>query len=137
MLTCVDYIVLLLIFSAGALAFVVIYNLTNINITERIREIATIKVLGFYPKETAGYVFGENLLLTAGGALLGLGLGKLLHAFVLSKINIDMISFNVRISPASFLISVLLTFVFSAAVDFFMYFKLQKINMAQSLKSIE
>lgn len=137
MLSCLDYIVILLTLCAGALAFVVIYNLTNINITERIREIATIKVLGFYPKETAAYVFGENLVLTVFGALLGLGMGKALHWFVLSRINIDIVSFQVRIAVVSYLVSVLLTFVFSAAVDFFMFFKLQKIDMARSLKSIE
>ncbi|MGN0556627.1 MAG: ABC transporter permease, partial [Acutalibacteraceae bacterium] len=130
-------IVLLVILCAGALAFVVIYNLTNINITERRREIATIKVLGFYPGETAMYVFGENFVLTALGALLGIPLGRLLHLFVMSKINIDMVSFDVKVTALSVVFSVVLTFVFSVAVDFLMYFKLQKIDMAQSLKSVE
>lgn len=137
MLDSVDYIVLLVILCAGALAFVVIYNLTNINITERRREIATIKVLGFYPGETAMYVFGENFVLTALGALLGIPLGRLLHLFVMSKINIDMVSFDVKVTALSVVFSVVLTFVFSVAVDFLMYFKLQKIDMAQSLKSVE
>ena len=86
-------IVLLIIICAGSLAFIVLYNLTNINITERIREIATIKVLGFYPSETASYVFRENIFLTAIGGGAGLLLGKWLHWFVMEQINIDMVSF--------------------------------------------
>lgn len=137
MMGSLDYIVLLVILCAGALAFIVIYNLTNINITERIREIATIKVLGFYPGETAAYVFRENVVLTAIGALIGQGLGVLLHRFVMSQIRVDMVSFDVRVLPASFLKSIALTFVFMAVVDVFMYLKLERIDMAESLKSIE
>lgn len=114
-----------------------LYNLTNINITERIREIATIKVLGFYARETADYVFRENMVLTAMGAVVGLGLGKWLHWFVMYNINIDMISFKTTIAPASYVWSLLLTFVFAMLVNGVMYFKLEKINMAESLKSIE
>lgn len=137
MLSSMDYIVLLIIACAGALAFVVIYNLTNINITERIREIATIKVLGFYKTETAGYVFSENYALTAIGALLGLLLGKLLHAFVMSQIDIDKVAFNVRIAWGSYILSIVLTFVFAVIVMLFMIRKIDRIDMAQSLKSIE
>ena len=137
MMSSLDYIVLLIILCAGALAFIVIYNLTNINITERIREIATIKVLGFKSGETASYVFRENIVLTAIGALVGEGLGVWLHWFVMSKIKVDMVSFDVRILPASYVKSFLLTFVFMIVVDIFMYIKLEKIDMAESLKSIE
>lgn len=137
MMESMDYIVLLIIVCAGSLAFIVLYNLTNINITERIREIATIKVLGFYAKETADYVFRENLVLTGFGALVGLGLGKWLHWFVMYQIRIDMISFKTLIAPVSYLWSLLLTFVFAMFVNGIMFFKLEKINMAESLKSIE
>lgn len=137
MMESMDYIVILIIVCAGSLAFIVLYNLTNINITERIREIATIKVLGFYARETADYVFRENLVLTALGAVLGLGLGKWLHWFVMYNINIDMVSFKTVIMPDSYLWSIVYTFVFAMLVNGLMYFKLEKINMAESLKSIE
>ena len=137
MMESMNYIVILIIICAGSLAFIVLYNLTNINITERIREIATIKVLGFYAKETADYVFRENLVLTGMGAIGGLGLGKWLHWFVMYNINIDMISFKTLIMPLSYLLSLLFTFGFAFLVNGLMYFKLEKINMAESLKSIE
>lgn len=137
MMGSMDYIVFLIIVCAGSLAFIVLYNLTNINITERIREIATIKVLGFYAKETADYVFRENLFLTGMGAVVGLGLGKLLHWFVMYNINLDMVSFKTLIMPASYLWSFVLTFAFAMFVNGLMFFKLEKINMAESLKSIE
>lgn len=137
MMESMNYIVALIIVCAGSLAFIVLYNLTNINITERIREIATIKVLGFYAKETADYVFRENLVLTAIGAVIGLLLGKWLHWFVMYNINIDMVSFKTLITPVSYLLSLLFTFGFALLVNGLMYFKLEKINMAESLKSIE
>lgn len=137
MMESMDYIVLLIIVCAGSLAFIVLYNLTNINITERIREIATIKMLGFYGKETADYVFRENLVLTGMGAIAGLGLGRWLHWFVMYNIKIDMISFRTTIAPVSFVLSLLLTFVFAMFVNGIMYFKLEKINMAEALKSVE
>lgn len=137
MMKSMDYIVLLIIVCAGSLAFIVLYNLTNINITERIREIATIKVLGFYARETADYVFRENLALTAMGAVVGLGLGKWLHWFVMDQVKIDMLSFKTLITPVSYLWSLLFTFGFAMLVNGLMYFKLEKINMAESLKSIE
>lgn len=132
-----DYIVLLVIVCAAGLAFIVLYNLTNINITERIREIATIKVLGFFRNETSAYVLRENIALTAVGILVGLGLGILLHRFVISQIIVDLVSFKTRILPMSFIYSILLTFLFNIAVNAFMGIKLEKINMAESLKSIE
>ena len=137
MMQSMDYIVILVIVAAGALAFIVLYNLTNINITERIREIATIKVLGFYPKETSAYVFRENFFLTAISAIVGIFLGKLLHGFVMSQISIDTIFFDIIILPKSYVFAVILTFVFAIIVNFAMYFKLEKINMTESLKSIE
>lgn len=137
MMKSLDYVIALVIISAGALAFIVLYNLTNINITERVREIATIKVLGFYPKETSAYVFRENFFLTGISAFVGLLLGKGLHAFVMSQIQVDMLSFDVRISTVSYVLAVVLTFVFAAAVNLAMYYKLEKISMTESLKSIE
>ncbi len=137
MIKSLNYIVLLVIVCAGALAFIVLYNLTNINITERIREIATIKVLGFYPNETASYVFKENFVLTGIGAAVGLILGIYLHRFVMYNIDIDAIAFDVHIAPLSFLLSFLITFLFTAFVDVVMYFKLDRIDMVESLKSIE
>lgn len=137
MMQSMNYIVVLVTACAAALAFIVLYNLTNINITERIREIATIKVLGFYPGETAAYVFRENLALTALGAVCGIPIGIWLHGFVMSNIKIDMVSFDVHINTVSYLYSFLFTFAFAAFVDFVMFFKLARINMAESLKSIE
>lgn len=137
MISSINYVVIMVIVLAAALAFVVLYNLTNINITERIREIATIKVLGFYSWETAAYVFRENFILTGIGAVLGLGLGKLLHVFIMNCINVEAVSFDSRITFLSYLLSVILTFVFAVIVNFFMLFKLNKINMAESLKSVE
>ncbi|MBP5733365.1 MAG: FtsX-like permease family protein, partial [Lachnospiraceae bacterium] len=108
MMKSMDLIVVVIIICAAGLAFIVLYNLTNINITERIREIATIKVLGFYSGETALYVFRENILLTILGAFVGLLMGKWLHAFVMHEIKVEMVTFGVRISPISFLYSVIL-----------------------------
>lgn len=137
MMSSLNYIVLLIIFSAAGLAFVVIYNLTNINITERLREIATIKVLGFFRRETSAYVLRENLALTAIGTALGLGLGVLLHKFVMAQIVVDLVSFRTEITLMSFILSAVLTFVFNFIVNLFMEIKLEKINMAESLKSVD
>lgn len=137
MMNSLNYIVLLIIICAAVLAFIVIYNLTNINITERIREIATIKVLGFFRSETSAYVLRENLVLTAVGTLFGLGLGILLHKFIMAQIVVDLVSFTTRILPMSYVYSVALTFVFNFAVNIFMEIKLDRINMAESLKSVE
>ena len=137
MMSSMNYIVFVIIGCAGALAFVVLYNLNNINITERIREIATIKVLGFYKKETASYVFRENMALTAVGCAVGLILGRLLHMYVMSRINVDMISFDEKVKGISYLLSILLTFFFNWTVNRMMSGKLEKINMAESLKSVD
>ncbi|SEH40460.1 putative ABC transport system permease protein [Ruminococcus flavefaciens] len=137
MMSSLDYIVLVVIICAAGLAFIVLYNLTNINITERVREIATIKVLGFFRRETSSYVLRENIALTAIGTAIGLVLGIFVHRFVMAQIRVDMVDFSVRILPKSFIYSIILTFLFTFIVDLFMELKLEKINMAESLKSIE
>lgn len=137
MMESLNAIIVLIVISAGALAFIVLYNLTNINITERIREIATIKVLGFYARETSSYVFREIFFLTGISAVVGLGLGKILHTFVINLIRVDMIYFEPRLVWPSYVYSVALTFLFAVIVMFVMYFKLQRISMTESLKSIE
>lgn len=137
MLSSLNVIVFVIILCAGALAFIVLYNLTNINITERIREIATIKVLGFYKKETATYVFRENLMLTTLGAAAGLLLGKAFHAFIMSCIRLDAVTFDVRVDRTSYLYSFLLTFVFAWLVNRFMTGKIERISMTESLKSVD
>lgn len=137
MMSSLKYVIALVVLCAGALAFIVLYNLTNINISERIREIATIKVLGFYPKEAQDYVFRENLVLTALGAIFGLLLGILLHAFIMDSIVFDMMYFAPYISPWSFLYSVVITFVFALIVDLILKRKIDGVDMAGALKSIE
>ena len=137
MMKSLDSIVWLVIFCASALAFVVLFNLSNINITERSREIATIKVLGFYPSESCAYVFRENLILTAMGAVFGIPLGMWLHGFVINCIKIDMVSFDIVIKPLSYLLAICLTFLFAFIVELVMRRKINGINMAESLKSAE
>ena len=137
MMQSLRYIVLVVVLGAAALAFIVLYNLTNINITEREREIATIKVLGFYDSETNRYVFRENIILTVLGALLGLPMGKLLHAYVMGQIRIDLMCFDVRVAPLSYLISAALTLVFGLLVNLALRRKIRAIDMSQALKSIE
>ena len=137
MMASLDIIVVTVILCAAGLAFIVLYNLTNINITERIREIATIKVLGFYKKETASYVFRENLLLSAMGMALGLVLGKFLHSFVMNEIRVDMISFDVYVRSVSYVYSGILTIGFAWLVGKVMGGKLEKISMTESLKSVD
>ena len=137
MMKSMDLIVILITACAAGLAFIVLYNLTNINITERIREIATIKVLGFYARETALYVFRENFVLTLIGSLIGLIMGKWLHAFVISEINVDMVSFGVRIFPQSYVYAVLLTILFSVLVSLMMNRRLEEVSMTESLKSVD
>ncbi|MCI6935675.1 MAG: FtsX-like permease family protein [Clostridiales bacterium] len=137
MMEALDLVVWVIVFCAGLLAVTVLYNLTNININERIREIATIKVLGFNASETAAYVFKENLALTVVGALLGLVFGKLLLIFVMSQIKIDMVWFTVLAEPVSYVWSIGLTLLSALVVDFVFYFRLDKINMAEALKSVE
>ena len=137
MMDALDLVVWVIVFCAGLLAAIVLYNLTNININERIREIATIKVLGFNASETAAYVFKENLSLSAIGSIVGLGLGYLLLLFVMDQIKIDMVWFKAMITPVSYVWSIALTMLSACAVDFIFYFKLDKINMAEALKSVE
>ena len=137
MLGALDLVVITVVICAALLAVIVLYNLTNISITERIREIATIKVLGFNSVETGLYVFKENLFLTAMGAVLGLGGGVALLSFVMSQIKIDMVWFEARLSFPSYIWGLLLTMVTACLVDFLLYFKLEKINMAEALKSVE
>lgn len=137
MLTTLDSVIVVLITAAGMLAFVVLYNLNNINITERRRELATIKVLGFYDKEVAAYVYRENILLTIIGALAGCGLGYLLHRFVIVTVEVDDVMFGRIIEPKSYIIAMLFTVCFSAFVNWVMYFKLKRIDMVESLKSVE
>lgn len=137
MMSALDLVVVLVVFCAALLAAIVLYNLTNINITERIREIATIKVLGFRAGETAAYVFKENLTLSAMGTLVGLVMGKLLLEFVNMQVKIDMIWIDTRIQPLSYLLSVLLTMLTACIVDWIFYYRLEKINMAEALKSVE
>lgn len=137
MLTALDSVIIILIIVAGMLSFVVLYNLNNININERRRELASLKVLGFYNTEIAHYVYRENILLTIFGILLGCGIGKILHYFTISTVEVDSAMFGRDISLSSFIIAILFTFAFSAFVNWIMYFKLKSINMVESLKSVE
>ncbi len=132
-----DYVVIILIIAAGALAFVVLYNLTSINISERIREIATIKVLGFRDREVSDYVFRENLLLTMFGIIAGLVLGIFMHEFVMSTMETDAIMFGKDIHWLSFVLSVILTSMFSVIVNIAMFYRLRKIGLVESLKAAE
>lgn len=130
-------IVLVILGASCLLAFIVLYNLTTINITERIREIATIKVLGFYDKEVSGYVYRETLVLTIIGIFVGLFLGVFLHAFVMKTAEMDFIMFSKDINKSSFILSALITLLFSIIVQVFTHFKLKKVDMIESLKSVE
>ena len=130
-------IILVIIFCAGALAFVVLYNLTNINVTERQRELATIKVLGFRDGEVAGYIYRETSLLTILGCAVGLAFGVLMHSFVIQTVEVDMVMFGRTVEPLSFVYSALLTLLFAVIVDLVMYPKLKKIDMVESLKSVD
>lgn len=137
MMESLNLIVLVVILCAACLALIVLYNLTNINITERIREIATIKVLGFYKKETASYVFRENVVLTLIGAAAGLVLGHFLHLFVMNEIVVDMVAFDIRVRPVSYVYSIVLTLGFAWLVNLIMGRKLERVSMTESLKSID
>ncbi len=137
MLKALDYVVILLIVSSGLLAFVVLYNLNNINITERKRELATIKLLGFYPGELAAYVYRENIILTIMGIGIGVLLGTWITSYVIETVEIDMIMFGRGIDLSSYLIASLMTAMFSFIVNVVMYYRLQKIDMIESLKSVE
>ena len=132
-----NIVVWVLIVSAAMLAFIVLYNLTNINISERIRELSTIKVLGFYDKEVTMYVYRENNILTLLGILLGCVLGKLLHSFVIKTAEVDMMMFPPDIHLISYVYSAILTLLFSSVVMYFMHRKLRKVDMIEALKSNE
>lgn len=131
------YVVLVMIVSAGSLAFVVLYNLTNVNISERIREIATIKVLGFYDNEVSAYIYRENTILTIIGTLVGLGMGIFLHRYIMTTVEMDNIMFGLKLHTMSYIYSVVLTLIFSVLVNFAMFYKLKNIEMVESLKSID
>ena len=133
----IDIIVLVLIISAGGLAFVVLYNLNNINISERKRELATLKVLGFYDGEVSAYLIRENIMISIIGILVGCLLGAVLHQFVIQTAEIDVIMFGRKIAPISYLYSALITVAFMILINFTMHFKMKKIDMAESMKSVE
>ena len=133
----VDYAVILIIVCAAALAFIVLYNLTNINITERLRELATLKVLGFYDRELSAYVYRENLFLTVFGILVGLVMGKFLHQWLILTVEIDRLMFGRTVRPISYLYAVLLTACFSVLVNLAAHRRLKRIDMVESLKTVE
>lgn len=133
----INYAVVIIILAAAALAFVVLYNLTNINITERTRELATLKVLGFYDRETTAYVYRENLFLTLFGIALGLGLGRVLHAWMVVTVEIDLVMFGRTAPLYAYVLAGLLTVVFSAAVNVAAHFRLKRVDMVESLKTVE
>ena len=137
MLSTLDAVILVLIVSAGMLAFVVLYNLNNINITERQRELATLKVLGFYDGEVSQYVLRENVILTVLGIMFGAVFGILIHRYVITTVEVDAVMFGRNIKPLSFLYSGILTGIFSIVVNGVMHFKLKTIDMVESLKSVE
>lgn len=132
-----DLVIVLIVVSSGALAFITLYNLTNINIIERSREVATVKVLGFTPHETAAYILRENRLLSILGALLGLVLGKLLHRFILGLVDVEIMTLPQTIRPLSYLFSFVITVLFALGTNLVMRRKLNRIDMAESLKSVE
>ena len=132
-----NYVIVLVISCAAALAFIVLFNLNNINITERIREIATLKVMGFNRVETGAYVTRENIMLVIMGYFAGIPLGFVLHRFVMSQIAMDIVTYDVRISPLSYLYSLAFVILFSTIVNLIMRARIEKIDMAESLKSAE
>lgn len=133
----VDYAVMIIIVAAAALAFVVLYNLTNINITERTRELATLKVLGFYDRETSAYVYRENIFLTGFGIALGVLLGRLLHSWLVLTVEVNMVMFGRTAPPYAYILAAALTAVFSLTVNIAAHFKLKKVDMVESLKTVE
>ncbi len=137
MMSSLNYVVIVLIVSAGLLAFVVLYNLSNVNISERIRELATIKVLGFYDKEVYQYITRETVILTAIGIVLGLIGGYFLNYFIMGTCEINVLRFSREIRPLSYLYAIIITIIFTTIVNIVTYFSLKKIDMIESLKSIE
>ena len=137
MLNSLDMVVVVMIVCAAALAFVVLYNLTNINLAERQREIATFKVLGFYNRETSRFIYIENIILTFLGILVGLGLGVLLTGFIIRTVEVDNVMFGRDIYFTTYLYAAGLTMLFSLIVNVLMTFKIKSVNMVESLKSVE
>ena len=133
----VDYAVVLIIVCAAALAFVVLYNLTNINITERMRELATLKVLGFYDRELSAYIYRENVVLTVFGVAMGMVMGKLLHQWLILTVEIDLLMFGRELSLGSYAYAVVLTVIFSLLVNLAAHRSLKKLDMVESLKTVE
>lgn len=136
-MSCLNYIIWLVVGFAWALAFIVIYNLTNINLAERSREIATVEVLGFYPRETAAYVLRENLVLSFLAAILGLPLGKVMHGVVMSMVMVDNSCFNIHIERTSYIAAFVCTVLFAWVVGLVMRRHIRRIPMAESLKAVE
>ena len=128
---------ILIIVCAAALAFVVLYNLTNINITERMRELATLKVLGFYDGELSAYIYRENVILTVFGVAMGMVMGKFLHQWLILTVEIDMLMFGRQLSLSSYAYAVVLTVLFSLLVNLAAHRKLKKLDMVESLKTVE
>ena len=133
----VDFVVVIVILAAAALAMVVLYNLSNINITERQRELATIKLLGFYDGEVSAYVYRENIVLTVFGIALGILMGHWLHVYLVHSTEIDLMMFGRKTDPMSYLYAAILTALFSFLVNLLAHFKMKKIDMVESLKSAE
>ena len=133
----IDYAVIIVILSAAVLAFVVLYNLTNINITERTRELATLKVLGFYDGETSAYVYRENVFLTFFGILMGLVMGRYLHSWLILTVEVNYVMFGRTAPVYAYVYAAILTVVFSMIVNVAAHFKLKKVDMVESLKTVE
>ena len=136
-MSCLDYIIWLIVLFSGALAFIVIFNLTNINLAERSREVATVEVLGFYPEETAKYILQENLFLSLIAGVIGLPLGMLFHRTVMKMIDLDTLAFRVHIAPMSFAAALICTVMFTLLVNTLMKRQVSKVKMAESLKAVE
>ena len=137
MISSINLVTYVLILSAAALTFVVLYNLINVNVSERIREIATIKVLGFFDKEVASYVYRENVVISIIGSLAGLILGRGLHLYIMKTIEMDNVMFGDAVRPVSYVYSFVLTMIFALFVNLVMYNRLRKVPMVESLKSVE
>lgn len=136
-MSCLDDIIWLIVLFSDALAFIVIFNLTNINLAERSREVATVEVLGFYPRETAKYILQENLILSLIGSVIGLPLGTLFHRLVMQMIDLEATAFRVYIAPKSYVSTLICTALFAVFVNFLMRRQVRKIKMAESLKAVE
>ncbi|MCR4804117.1 MAG: ABC transporter permease [Clostridia bacterium] len=137
LLSSMDYVVVIVLVCSGALAFIVLYNLTNISITERRREIATLKVLGFFQNETAQYVFRENIILTGMAAVCGIPMGMALLRYVMAQVTIKQMYFGCRLEPLSYVLSIVITFVFALLINLVLRRKIDGIDMAESMKAIE